>query len=181
MWKACPTRKSVGELDVARRKVHAVRRGRARRAPSFGYPVYMPESYLTALVQTRRALNWPLDKATSSTKVTEYTESAMPPAKLEHGTYIKGLYLEGAGWDKEKMCLKRQEPKVLVVPLPILEMIPSGGAVKLHGVFVTPVYVTQDRRNAMGVGLVFEANLATDEHTSLWVLQGVALALNTDA
>ena len=79
------------------------------------------------------------------------------------------------------MCLKRQEPKVLVVPLPILEMIPSGGAVKLHGVFVTPVYVTQDRRNAMGVGLVFEANLAMDEHTSLWVLQGVALALNTDA
>ena len=105
----------------------------------------------------------------------------MPPAKLEHGTYIKGLYLEGAGWDAERMCLKRQEPKVLVVPLPILEMIPSGGAVKLHGVFVTPVYVTQDRRNAMGVGLVFEANLATDEHTSLWVLQGVALSLNTDA
>ena len=33
----------------------------------------------------------------------------------------------------------------------------------------------------MGVGLVFEANLATDEHTSLWVLQGVALSLNTDA
>merc|ERR1712162_33239 len=125
--------------------------------------LHIPESYLTALVQTTcRALNWPLDKATSSTKVTEYTESAMPPAKLEHGTYIKGLYLEGAGWDAEKMCLKRQEPKVLVVPLPILEMIPSGGAVKLHGVFVTPVYVTQDRRNAMGVGLVFEANLATD-------------------
>ena len=144
--------------------------------------LHIPESYLTALVQTTcRALNWPLDKATSSTKVTEYTESAMPPAKLEHGTYIKGLYLEGAGWDAEKMCLKRQEPKVLVVPLPILEMIPSGGAVKLHGVFVTPVYVTQDRRNAMGVGLVFEANLATDEHTSLWVLQGVALSLNTDA
>jgi dynein heavy chain len=51
---------------------------------------------------------------------------------------------------------------------------------KLNGVFVTPVYVTQDRRNAMGVGLVFEANLASDEHVSVWVLQGVALALNTD-
>ena len=46
--------------------------------------LHIPESYLTALVQTTcRALNWPLDKATSSTKVTEYTESAMPPAKLE--------------------------------------------------------------------------------------------------
>ena len=56
---------------------------------------------------TCRALNWPLDKATSSTKVTEYTESAMPPAKLEHGTYIKGLYLEGAGWDN---CLLYTSP-----------------------------------------------------------------------
>jgi len=141
----------------------------------------IPESYLTALVQTTcRALNWPLDKATSSTSVTAYTEVQQVPEKLAQGTFIRGLYLEGAGWDHDAMCLKRQEPKVLVVPLPIIEMVPIGGAMKLNGVFVTPVYVTQDRRNAMGVGLVFEANLASDEHVSVWVLQGVALALNTD-
>ena len=128
---------------------------------------------------TCRALNWPRQGDVVDEGYGIYG-IAMPPAKLEHGTYIKGLYFEGAGWFglRRPFSLKRQEPKVLVVPLPILEMIPSGGAVKLHGVFVTPVYVTQDRRNAMGVGLVFEANLATDEHTSLWVLQGVALSLN---
>ena len=32
----------------------------------------------------------------------------------------------------------------------------------------------------MGVGLVFEADLATKEHISHWVLQGVCLLLNTD-
>lgn len=32
----------------------------------------------------------------------------------------------------------------------------------------------------MGEGLVFEANLATAEHISHWVLQGVCLILNTD-
>ena len=32
----------------------------------------------------------------------------------------------------------------------------------------------------MGVGLVFEADLATHEHPSHWVLQGTALVLNTD-
>jgi dynein heavy chain len=32
----------------------------------------------------------------------------------------------------------------------------------------------------MGVGLVFEADLATGEHSSHWVLQGVALILNAD-
>ena len=33
----------------------------------------------------------------------------------------------------------------------------------------------------MGVGLVFEANLDTEQHISHWVLQGVSLSLNTDA
>jgi dynein heavy chain, axonemal len=46
---------------------------------------------------------------------------------------------------------------------------------------VRAVYVTQARRNAMGVGLVFEADLTTAGHSSHWVLQGVSLCLNTDA
>jgi len=46
--------------------------------------------------------------------------------------------------------------------------------------FRTPVYTTSERRNAMGVGLVFEADLATTDHISHWVLQGVCLVLNTD-
>lgn len=44
----------------------------------------------------------------------------------------------------------------------------------------TPVYTTSQRRNAMGVGLVFEADLSTAEHSSHWILQGVCLVLNTD-
>lgn len=32
----------------------------------------------------------------------------------------------------------------------------------------------------MGVGLVFEADLRTQEHVSHWILQGVALTLNID-
>ena len=32
----------------------------------------------------------------------------------------------------------------------------------------------------MGVGLVFEADLKSNKHTSHWILQGVAMMLNTD-
>ena len=143
----------------------------------------IPESYLTALVQTTcRMLNWPLDKSTMSTKVTSFVDVKEVPGALDSGTYVRGLYLEGAAWDHEHSCLKRQDPKVLVVELPILQVIPiEASKVKTHGVFITPVYVTQDRRNAMGVGLVFEANLDSEQHTSHWVLQGVSLSLNTDA
>ena len=40
--------------------------------------------------------------------------------KLEAGCYVHGLYMEGAGWDAERMQLKKQEPKVLVIELPLL-------------------------------------------------------------
>jgi Dynein heavy chain C-terminal domain len=98
------------------------------------------------------------------------------------GCYISGLYLEGAAWDDGTGSLRAQDPKVLVVELPIMQVIPiEASKLKLHNTFKTPVYVTQARRNAMGVGLVFEADLTTAGHSSHWVLQGVSLCLNTDS
>merc|ERR1719502_930823 len=140
--------------------------------------LHIPESYLTALVQTTcRLRNWPLDKSTLYTVVTRYESAEEVPGVLESGCYASGLYLEGASWDIEKSCLRRQDPKVLVINLPIMQVIPiEASKLKLHNTFKTPVYVTQDRRNAMGVGLVFEADLATTEYISHWVLQGVALS-----
>jgi len=145
----------------------------------------IPESYLTALVQaTCRAKNWPLDKSTLYTRVTSYTHESQLPAdgtRDESGCYVQGLFLEGASWDLERGCLAQQRPKQLVEELPILQVIPiEASRLKLQNTFRTPVYVTQSRRNAMGVGLVFEADLYSTEHASHWVLQGVALALNTD-
>lgn len=97
------------------------------------------------------------------------------------GCFISGLYLEGAGWDRKKAMLVRQKPKQLIQELPVLKVIPiEAHRLKLQNTFRTPVYVTSARRNAMGVGLVFEADLATTEHISHWVLQGVCLTLNTD-
>ena len=144
--------------------------------------LHIPESYLTALVQTTcRNRSWPLDKSTLYTVVTKFS-SDEGLEMLESGCYVSGLYLEGADWDFEASCLTTQEPKVLVVELPVMQVIPiEASKLKLHNTFRTPVYVTQSRKNAMGVGMVFEADLATAEHTSHWVLQGVALCLNIDS
>jgi dynein heavy chain, axonemal len=145
--------------------------------------LHVPESYLTALVQTTcRRKGWALDRSTLFTRVTSYVKEEEVLSRPEDGCYIRGLYLEGAGWDLERGCVRRSDPKVLVVDLPILQVIPiEATRLKLAGTFRTPVYVTQLRRNAMGVGLVFEADLTTQEHPSHWVLQGVALSLNTDS
>jgi len=143
---------------------------------------HIPDSLLTALVQaTCRKKGWALDKSTLYTVVTKFTDRSQVTKRLEHGTYIEGLYLEGARWDMEKGCLTRQNPKELVQEMPLIQIVPiEANRLKLRDSLTTPVYVTQDRRNAMGVGWVFDANLHTKEHPSLWVLQGVALCLNTD-
>ena len=144
--------------------------------------LHIPETYIAALVQMAcRDRGWPLDKSTLYTQVTKMRSHDEVDEKPKHGCYVSGLHLEGAAWDVDNSCLKRQDPKVLVTELPILQIIPiEASKLKLFNTFKTPVYVTQQRRNAMGVGLVFEADLATTEHPSHWVLQGVALSLNID-
>lgn len=91
--------------------------------------------------------------------------------KPEDGCYITGLYLEGAGWDVQNQCLKSQEPKELIVEMPVIQVCPiEANKLKLKNSLSTPVYVTQNRKNAMGVGQVFSADLSTAEHLSHWVL-----------
>jgi len=120
--------------------------------------LHIPESYLSALVQTTcRRKKWPLDKSTLYTKVTTLLDESEVKDRPVDGCYITGLSLEGAAWDHAQQCLRRQDPKVLIVDLPILQVIPiESNKLRLQNTFKTPVYVTQARRNAMGVGLVFE-------------------------
>eukprot|EP00062_Callorhinchus_milii_P021625 gi/632978548/ref/XP_007905975.1/ PREDICTED: dynein heavy chain 10, axonemal [Callorhinchus milii] len=144
--------------------------------------LHIPESYLTALVQaTCRKNSWPLDRSTLYTQVTKYNTAEEVLERPGQGCFVCGLYLEGANWDIEEGCLVRSKPKELVVELPVLKVIPiEAHRLKLQNTFRTPVYTTSMRRNAMGVGLVFEADLFTTRHNSHWVLQGVCLALNSD-
>ena len=141
---------------------------------------HIPESFVAALVQSAcRLRSWALDKSVVFTEVTKTVDSSEITEKLETGCYVRGLYLEGASWDLEKSELVPQKPKVLVTELPLLRVIPiEANKLKLAGTFRCPIYVTQNRRNAMGVGLVMEANLQSTVHDSHWVVQGVALCLN---
>lgn len=144
--------------------------------------LHTPASYLTALVQAAcRAKGWPLDKSIMYTIVTKERNAANIKKKLDYGCYVQGIFLEGASWNIEKDYLEYQRPKELIEEMPLIQIIPvEANKLKLRNTIKTPVYVTQDRKNSMGVGGVFEADIKTDRHTSHWILQGVALVLNTD-
>ena len=49
----------------------------------------------------------------------------MTVAVLQDGVYIKGLYLQGAGWDKKNSVLIEAEPMQLVCPLPSIHFKPT--------------------------------------------------------
>ena len=142
--------------------------------------LHVPESFLSAHVQIAcRAKSWALDK---STKITEVTEFALPSEvkqKPDMGCYISGIFMEGAKWDIKTQCIVKQDPKELIFEMPVIKIIPvEANKVKLRNKLVTPVYMTQGRKNPKGEGLVFEAQLNTKEHPSHWILQGVCLTLN---
>ncbi|XP_055373636.1 dynein axonemal heavy chain 10 [Condylostylus longicornis] len=144
--------------------------------------LHIPESYLTALVQIACRKNaWPLDRSTLFTNVTENIDPDDVEERPPTGCYIHGLFIEGARFDLKTMQLARSLPKVLVEDLPILSVTPiEAHRLKLTNTYRSPVYTTSLRRNAMGEGFVFEADLATSEHVSHWILQGVCLTLNAD-
>nr|XP_049701305.1 dynein axonemal heavy chain 10 [Helicoverpa armigera] len=144
--------------------------------------LHIPESYLIAHIQIAcRLYTWPLDRSTQFTRVTSWRSADEIEERPVTGCYVRGLYLEGARWDLEEACLRRSHPKVLVTELPIMYVIPiEAHKLKLQNTLRTPVYTTSQRRNAMGVGLVFNSDLWTAEHPSHWILQGVCLIMNTD-
>lgn len=137
--------------------------------------LHIPESYTTALIQTTcRARDWALDKSDMFTNVTQIYDPSQVKERLAAGTYVQGLYIEGARWNDERGVLDLQNPKELVQEMPLVQIIPvEANKLKLRGTMKVPVYTTQARANAMGKGLAFVADLRTDRHVSHWVLQGV--------
>lgn len=134
--------------------------------------LHIPESYNTALIQaTCRMKGWALDKSTMYSAVTKIYDPKEITVRMEQGTYIQGIYLEGARWNIQEDCLDIQKPKELVTEMPLIQIIPvEANKLKLRGTIKTPVYITQLRKNAMGFGMVFEADIKSNRHESHWIL-----------
>ena len=144
---------------------------------SFTYPT----SFLTAVLQTTARKNSvPIDTLSFEFTIVNMEEKEVQQTPKE-GVYIKGAFLEGAGWDFENGCLVEPEPMELIVPMPIIHFKPIENKKKVpKGVYLCPMYLYPVRtgsreRPSFVINVELKSGSNGSEH---WVKRGCAVLLS---
>ncbi|KFQ06883.1 Dynein heavy chain 17, axonemal, partial [Leptosomus discolor] len=135
---------------------------------------FNPQSFLTAIMQsTARKNEWPLDEMCLSVEVTKKNREDITAPPRE-GSYVHGLFMEGARWDVPSGAIADARMKELTPMMPVvfIRAIPAD-CLDAKNVYECPVYKTRMR----GPTYVWTFNLKTKERAAKWVLAAVALLL----
>nr|XP_031541762.1 dynein heavy chain 17, axonemal [Vicugna pacos] len=135
---------------------------------------FNPQSFLTAIMQSMARKNeWPLDKMCLSVEVTKKSREDMTAPPRE-GSYVYGLFMEGARWDTQTGVIAEARLKELTPAMPVIfiKAIPVDRT-ETKNIYECPVYKTRIR----GPTYVWTFNLKTKEKAAKWILAAVALLL----
>mmetsp|Transcript_17110 Transcript_17110/g.36237 ORF Transcript_17110/g.36237 Transcript_17110/m.36237 type:complete len:130 (-) Transcript_17110:83-472(-) len=126
---------------------------------------------------TSRLKNFSLDSMRVQMDVTSFADSSAIESQPEEGTYVHGLFMEGARWDMEENCIAESRPKELYPTMPVIHIIAvTVDEVKTEGFYTCPIFTTTIR----GPTFVFAGPLRTTCNPHKWILAGVALVMQPD-
>jgi len=147
---------------------------------------YFTQSFLSGTLQNyARKYSVPIDLLTMEYEVMKQDAFTEGP---ENGVYIRGMFLEGARWDREEHMLGESLLKQLTELVPVIHVKPispndkKGNAESL-AMYDSPVYKTQMRRGTLSTtghstNYVMNIELLSNKPAKHWINRGVAIVLS---
>lgn len=112
---------------------------------------FFPQGFLTAILQNyARKYSYPIDTITFSFSMMNETVEDLLDHRPKDGSYIYGLFLEGARWNKRLGSLLDPKPKELFSPMPVIHMLPvKDRQPPARGIYRCPVYKILSRTGTL--------------------------------
>ncbi|XP_006863561.1 PREDICTED: dynein heavy chain 2, axonemal [Chrysochloris asiatica] len=142
-----------------------------------------PTGFLTAVLQSSARQN----SISVDSLSWEFIVSTVDDSNLVYppkdGVWVRGLYLEGAGWDRKNSCLVEAEPMQLVCLMPTIHFRPAESRKKTaKGMYSCPCYYYPNRagssdRSSFVIGIDLRSGTMTADH---WIKRGTALLMSLD-
>jgi len=142
-----------------------------------------PTGFLTAVLQTAARQNQLSVDSLSWEFIPQTVDDSNLTGAAKDGVYVKGLHLQGAGWDKKNAFLVEANPMQLVCPMPTIQFKPVENKKKSSkGIYTAPCYYYPDRTGAMGrPSFTVAVDLKSgDKPSDHWTKRGTALLMSLD-
>ncbi|CAL1538804.1 unnamed protein product [Lymnaea stagnalis] len=143
-----------------------------------------PTGFLTAVLQTAARQNSLSVDSLSWEFIPQTVDDSNLTGPAKDGVYVKGLFLQGAGWDKKNAVLVEANPMQLVCSMPTIQFKPVEFKKKgSKGKLLAPCYYYPDRAGKSGrPSFVVAVDLKSGEKPSdHWVKRGCALLMSLDS
>ncbi|CAN9505279.1 unnamed protein product [Ophioblennius macclurei] len=142
-----------------------------------------PNGFLTAVLQSfARQHNISVDTLSWDFIVSTGNATAVTQPPID-GVFVRGLFLEGAAWDKQKSCIVEAERMQMVCPVPTIHFKPvekrkkMGKSMYLCPCYYYPVRADRGGRPSFVVDIALDSGAVTPDH---WIKRGTALLLSLE-